>query len=406
MRSGEEIQAALHDFVARWESYTGSEVAEAQTFLNDLFTCYGSNRREMGATFEDAHTSTAGIMDLHLPGVAIIEMKAPSQAGKLAAHREQALGYWRTSADVATGREAPRYVVLCAFQMFEVWEPGRFPNAPRVKFTLRQLPQFYETLLFLTGSEEPLFAVQSRQLTEEATGLMARLYHSLVDRGAAETPSIQAFILQSVWVMFAERYGMIGGKPFGRLLDAAIKGNEFWPTSMTLGSLFVALNDDTDYRRNGVLAGAAYVNGELFARPGLVDLNADELRLLQNATAYDWSRVDPTIFGSLMEGCLGREQRWELGAHYTHEADIMKIVRPTVVQPWRERIDATRTPDEARALLDELCEFRVLDPACGCGNFLYLAYRELRHLEHDLERRIGDLARRTGLPEPAGSLPH
>ena len=93
-----------------------------------------------------------------------------------------------------------------------------------------------------------------------------------------------------------------------------------------------------------------------------------------------------------MEGVLGRERRWERGAHYTHEVDIMKIVGPTIVRPWRERIAAAATPQQARDLLDELCAFRVLDPACGCGNFLYVAYRELRGLEHELKLRIQHLS--------------
>ncbi len=106
-----------------------------------------------------------------------------------------------------------------------------------------------------------------------------------------------------------------------------------------------------------------------------------------------------------MEGFIGAGRR-SLGAHYTHEADIMKIVRPTIVRPWRERIDQTSTPDEALRVLNQLCEFRVLDPACGCGNFLYIAYRELRGLEYELKARIRTLAASTGWPEPAGPLPY
>lgn len=146
------------------------------------------------------------------------------------------------------------------------------------------------------------------------------------------------------------------------------------------------------------------MNGDLFAEPGEVPLNLDELRLLREAISFNWSQVDPTIFGSLMEGVLG-DRRWQLGAHYTHEVDIMKIVGPTIVRPWTARIDATTTPQEARDLLDELCAFRVLDPACGCGNFLYVAYRELRELESILKERIAELARSTGNPEPAKPWP-
>ncbi len=103
---------------------------------------------------------------------------------------------------------------------------------------------------------------------------------------------------------------------------------------------------------------------------------------------------------------LGHDRRWELGAHYTHEVDILKIVEPTIVRPWLQRIDACSTPTQARALLDELCSFRVLDPACGCGNFLYVAYRELRSLEHQLKTRITTLAAEQGLPKPPGPWPY
>jgi len=131
-----------------------------------------------------------------------------------------------------------------------------------------------------------------------------------------------------------------------------------------------------------------------------------ELDLLAQAAEHDWSKVDPTIFGSLMEGVIGRERRWELGAHYTHEADILKIIGPTIVRPWQRRIDTVTTPAAARELLDELTSFVVLDPACGCGNFLYIAYRELRSLEHQLKQRITDLAASTGQPLPPKPWPY
>src|SRR6266851_1973570 len=152
MRSGEEIQTALRKFVKRWGDYSGSERGEAQTYLNELLECYGTDRKEV-AEFEDSHTAN-GIMDMHWPGLCIVEMKAPSQAEKLAEHRKQALDYWHSSDDPAKGRPAPPYVVLCAFSRFEVWEPGRFPSAPRAVFALNDLPENYEKLLFFSGTDQ------------------------------------------------------------------------------------------------------------------------------------------------------------------------------------------------------------------------------------------------------------
>jgi hypothetical protein len=109
-RSGEQIQAALVAFVGGWKNYQGSEKGEAQTFLNQLFACYGTDRNAVGAKFEDFRSS-AGFMDLHWPQVCIIEMKAPSRARSLYQAREQVMRYWRESADEVNDLPTARYVV-------------------------------------------------------------------------------------------------------------------------------------------------------------------------------------------------------------------------------------------------------------------------------------------------------
>ena len=126
MRSDEEIQGDLREFVARWPDYSGSERVEAQTFLNELIHCYGADRKAVGARFKDAHTAT-GIMDLHWLAACTVEMKAPHRADKLPEHRKQALDYWHSPDDAAQNRAAPPYGARCAFQRFGICEPGRFP---------------------------------------------------------------------------------------------------------------------------------------------------------------------------------------------------------------------------------------------------------------------------------------
>ncbi len=401
MPSGEEIQRALTGFVATWRDYDGSEKGEAQTFLNQLFACYGSSRREVGATFE-FWAPHAGFMDLHWPEVCLIEMKAPSVPVEKA--RAQVERYWRASSDPDTDRAAVRWVVMCNFREFEIWEPGRFLTRARARFTLEELPERYDALSFLAGPAiEPSFTDHYLEMTKEAARTVSETYHSLVDRSAAPGPVLQRFIMQAVWCMFAEDLGMLDGFPFQSTLDELRSHPE--RSAAELGHLFAVLNQKGNHNRVGRLAGTRYVNGDLFRQPADVGLQRAEIDLLLRATTQDWRKVDPTIFGSLMEGVLGRERRWERGAHYTHEVDIMKIVGPTIVRPWRERIAACTTPREAAELLDELCRFRVLDPACGCGNFLYVAYRELRSLEHELKQRIEVLAAETGLPVPPGDRP-
>lgn len=404
-RSGQEIQAALGTFVTRWADYGGGERAEAQTFLNELFACYGTDRKESGARFEDFEAS-AGFMDLHWPEVCVVEMKAPSRADTLHQAREQVFRYWKESSDAAEGHPAARWVVLCAFQRFEVWEPGRFPDAPRVRFDLEDLPDRYEVLQFLAGeAQEPVFTEHHKTLTQQAATTMAQLYQTVAGRAAAPLDEVQRFVMQAVWTFFAEDLGMLDGYPLQRLI-ATLRSDLSRSSAAEIGHLFRVLNKTSDHNRLGMLAGTRYVNGDLFRDAAEVNLEPTELDLLAAAAEYDWRQVNPTIFGSLMEGVLGEQRRGELGAHYTHEADILKIVYPTIVRPWRERIAAAATPGQAHELLDELCRFRVLDPACGCGNFLYIAYRELRGLEHQLKDRIHQLARDTGQPIPAGPWPY
>ncbi|MGI8522656.1 MAG: DNA methyltransferase [Nocardioides sp.] len=401
MPSGEEIQAALRGFVTTWSGYSGTEKSEAQTFLNQLFACYGSDRRAVGAQFEH-FSALAGFMDLLWPEVCLVEMKAPPV--ELRAAQAQVERYWRESADFDAGVRAARFVIVSNFRQFEVWDMAQYPNRPSASFALAELPDRYETLAFLAGPAiEPSFTEHYLEMTQEAARTVAATFHSLVGRSAAPGPVIHSFVMQAVWCMFAEDLGMLDGFPFQTTLNEVRSHSE--RSAAELGHLFTVLNQKGNHNRVGRLAGTRYVNGDLFRRPADVGLLREEIDLLFKATTQDWRRVDPTIFGSLMEGVLGHDRRWERGAHYTHEVDIMKIVGPTIVRPWRERIEACTTPTQAADLLEELCGFRVLDPACGCGNFLYVAYRELRGLEHELKATIDRLADETGLLVPERPRP-
>ena len=146
--TGDEIRASLTKFVARWSVREGNERSEAQTFLTELFDCYGQRLSDV-AKFEQFQAG--GFVDLLWERVCIIEMKSASESRRLANHRKQALGYWTTAADSARNVPAPKYVVLCSFNRFEVWEPGQYPTAPRIEFELEELPDRYTSLLFLAG---------------------------------------------------------------------------------------------------------------------------------------------------------------------------------------------------------------------------------------------------------------
>jgi hypothetical protein len=385
--------------------YAGSERAEAQTFCNELFACYGQDRKDAGARFEDAQQGR--FLDLIWRPHCIIEMKRPSEAARLSTHRPQALAYWSQSSDAALGKPAPRYVVLCALHGLEIWEPGQFPGQPRVQLDLVDLPEHYDALLFLAGAE-PVFAGGHVSVTREAVAHLTGLYQQLKDRDAAPPDVLRDFLLQSVWCLFAEDLAQIPEHRFLRTVED-LAAHPSRSSADDLHQLFEALNTPGTARpSHGIGKDVPYANGGLFEHPASVHLNVDELRELRAAAEFSWREVEPAIFGSLLEGALGRDRQWALGAHYTHEADIQKVVQPTIVEPWRERIESVTTLAEARSAQDDLMRYVVLDPACGSGNFLYVAYRELRRLEHRLRGREQQLRNATGASRrgPGGTASH
>ena len=339
--------------------------------------------------------TAGGFMDFFWPGVCIVEMKRPSESKRLADHRQQMLSYWQRSG--TPQNPAPRYVVLCSFHRFEVWEPGAVYTGPRAVFDLAQLPENLDALLFLAGSQ-PVFVGDQTAVTREAVALVTDVYARLRERKAADLNVLRDFVLQSVWAMFAEDLQMLPSHLFTRLLDGLL-ANPSRSSQDDLGQLFAYLNEPKNRPNAGLYAGAPYANGSLFARPARVHLDHEELDLLRRASRSSWRKVEPAIFGALLQGALGRERQWALGAHYTAEADILKIVLPTIVEPWRERIAGCRTVADVQLAQEDLMRFVVLDPACGSGNFLYVAYRELRRIEAELRRRARDMRRNEGRRE-------
>ncbi len=398
-----EIEADLRALVERWGSYAGTEKSGAQTFLNQLVAAYtgAPNVMAAGATFEQfgARDDGSGFMDLYWPGVAIVEMKAPKESRRLDVHRAQALDYWRNSADPANDTPAPPYLVLCSFRAFEVWEPGKYPNGPRDVFTLEELPSRAEALLFLAG-HKPVYGGPGAAVTDKAAAHMVDLYFRLLDRVAAPPEELRRFIIQSVWVLFAEDLGLIPERVFEQVVRQ-LAADPTRNSAAEISDLMRRLNIESSEQRNrGRSQPVPYVNGALFAETPHVPLDAPEIDDLIKAVEYDWRWVNPTVFGSLLEGCLGHDHRWELGAHYTSEEDILSIVRPVIVRPWIKRIEGVHEINEALHLLNEFVAFRVLDPAMGCGNFLAIAYRELRAIERQLHAHVKDLHEAAGLLPP------
>jgi hypothetical protein len=195
--------------------------------------------------------------------------------------------------------------------------------------------------------------------------------------------------------LFAEDIGLLPKYFVAQLIDECKEPADAYDL---IGGLFVAMNTPGKIS-GGRFKGVDYFNGGLFREPARLELRGDELAQLRAAAKSNWSQVRPEIFGTLFEHSLGAEERHAFGAHFTSPVDIMKIVGPTIVEPWRERIENATTQRELRALLGVMHHYRVLDPACGSGNFLYIAYRELKRLEARIRERLVDISTRRTEPD-------
>ena len=368
----------LESFV-EWvdENITGDEKGEAQIFLDRLFQAFGQpGCLDVGGTPEfrirKAREDGGGtaFADYVWKPVVLIEMKR--RGVDLSRHFRQAFDYWVRA---VPGR--PRYVVLCNFDEFWVYDFETQMDSPVDRLKIEELPRRDGPLAFLFPTpEKPVFRNDQEAVTRGAADRLATCFNKLVTRGVDRVLA-QRFILQSLVALFSEDIGLLDQYFFTRLLDECDDPRKSYDL---LGQLFTEMN--TPGRTpGGRFKGVDYFNGGLFAEPARIELYPDEIAQLKKAAEADWSNVRPEIFGTLFEHSIDRAERRAYGQHFTTPVDIMKIVGPTIVQPWRELIDNAKSITRLHDLRKRLTDLVVLDPACGSGNFLYIAYREMKRLE-------------------------
>lgn len=366
-------ESRLEEFVKFAQQLKGDEKGEAQVFLERLFQAFGhAGIIEAGATLEhririDDRTKFA---DLLWPGRVLIEMKKRGE--RLEKHVPQAKRYWDESY-----KDRTEYVILSNFDEFLVYN-WNLQREPLDRVPLAKLSEMWLSLAFLAAEPtKPIFGNNLVAVTKEAADRIADLYQHLVDRGIEPKPA-QRFVLQCLVALFAEDTGLF---PERNVFSAVIEDCRKGQSSYDLFPLLFARMNSPEPASGGRFKGVPYFNGGIFATIEPIDLMPEELDLLAEAARSDWAKVQPSIFGNIFEDSLDATFRHASGAHYTAESDIMRIVEPTVLRPWRERIERAKTFAELREIGDALGRFRVLDPACGSGNFLYIAFRELKTLE-------------------------
>ena len=387
------IEQTLRDFVAWWrEHIKGDEKGEAQIFLDHLMRAFGHEGAiEAGGRYETRvrrrrnGKTTVAFADYLIPRRALIEMKKRGE--DLNKHYVQLEEYWKSLPN------RPRYALLCNFD--EIWIFDFYTQFydPVDVVKIDELPsERHNALSFLRPGHvrAPVFKNNRVEVTKDAAFQLAELFRSLEE---AVNPSIALrFTLQCMVALFAEDVGLL---PQATLLniveDSRRRKNATDNSHDLMALLFTMMNYPKHSRRAGRFGQVDYFNGGIFQEVHPVFLSGQQLHRLENACREDWSRIRPSIFGSIFEYSMDKRERHKEGAHYTTELDIKRIVDPVIAEPWRDDIESVNALPDALALYDKLCDYIVLDPACGSGNFLYVAYREMKALEDDLRERIAEL---------------
>ncbi len=386
-----DLAASLQDFVTYVQTHlTGDEKGESADFLDHLFRALGHDGiKEAGATRETRLAKKGGakgknFADLLWPERVLFEMK--SRGKKLERQYDQIFDYWT---HIVPHR--PPFVILCNFDEFWIYDFNLQLFDPVEKFTLAELPSRAEALAFLLPKpRKPLFNNNRVEVTREAAADLAQLFRALVARGE-DRARAQRFILQLLVTLVSEDMHLLPRQLLTRLIaECREKGENSYDL---IGGLFRQMNTK-EPARGGRFTEVPYFNGGLFADIDPIDLLPAELDLLATAADRKWDMVKPEIFGTLFQSSMDSDERHAFGAHFTSEFDIRKVVGPTIVRPWREKMAAAWDKvGKLKEVLRDLRLFRVLDPACGSGNFLYVAYRELKRLEREILLRLSEISK-------------
>lgn len=384
-----QIRADATQFAARWVDET-DENAGAQAFWTEFLAIFGIDRKRV-ATFEARAQRTTtggrGRIDLFWPGVLAVEHKS---AGKdLDAAEQQCLDYL----DGMDDSQFPGWVITSDFARIRIRDLGG-DNIP-YEFPLTDLPKEIDRFGFIAGySNRKLSKEREHKVDIAAAKLMGSLYEQIADTGFNDH-EVSVFLVRLLFLLFGDDTGLWERGLFLEFIETrtAADGSDLGPQ---LTALFQTLDKPVDQRSSSLddlLARFPYVNGGLFAdRFDIPSFNKPIRDTLVAACHIDWAAIIPAIFGSLFQAIKSKEDRRALGEHYTSERNILKVIRPLFLDDLREKYEkAYHDVRLLERLRSRIGEMTFLDPACGCGNFLVIAYREMRLLELDIIRRLRDL---------------
>lgn len=430
------------DFVRRWENSTGTELSNFQSFMKELCAVlelpepdpandtpeHNEYVFERHVTFRHPDGSTShGRIDLYRRGCFVCEGKQTNKGTDTASWDNamtRAHGQAQQYARALPAEEGrPPFIMLVdvgrSIELHsEFTRSGAsyvpYPDPRSYRISLAALRNETVRNMLRAVWLDPLSldpARRSAQVTREIAIRLASLAKSLESKGQLPD-SVAAFLMRCLFSMFAEDVGLLPNRAFTTLLEETRQDTTLF-TRLVPG-LWQSMN------RGGfsaeIRADVLRFNGGLFSDPSVLPLDKEQIDQLIEAAKADWRHVEPAIFGTLLERALDPTERHRLGAHYTPRAYVERLVMPTVIEPLREdwttaqatalQLEREGKRDKAIAALqafhNKLCHVRVLDPACGSGNFLYVTLEHLKRLEGEVLNTLGELGHTQGKLEMAG----
>lgn len=373
-------------FADYWQNATKEE-ADKQTFWNEFFEIFGVQRKSLAVYEQQVKRlgRAAGFIDLFWPGTLIVEHKslgesldyAYNQAGDYAANLNPA--------------EQPQYIIVSDFQNIKLYD---LVGDHQWSIDLDELPTKLDLFGFIAGyhkqeylEQHPVDIKASKQLTQ---------IHDELRKTGYLGEDLEILLVRLLFCMFAEDNGVFDKRIFYEYLydRTSEDASDLGPKLIHLFQVLDQQIEDRQSTLDEYLQRFPYVNGGLFKKSIATPTFDHNMRhtLLDAARNNDWDQINPAIFGAMFQNVMqesGPKKRRELGAHYTSEANILKVIKPLFLDDLRSEFESSKHQiNLLNQLHEKISRLKFLDPACGCGNFLVVAYRELRRLELDILKII------------------
>ena len=387
------VREQLHRITHDYKDAEGYERGQSQNFWTQIFNAYGVSGQVQSKAFEHRlkDDKSQKYVDAFIPKLVMIEQKSRGlDLNK--AYNQVSKYYERLSA-----ADKPRYIVLSNFDELWLFDIENPLNIKEYKCPLADLPKNAEWLDFLAPNTAMTEIVEENPINRQATEMVAKLHQAFISDGV-NADDLALFLTRLIFCFFADDTGIFGQK---NLLDGLLK-NEARSDGSNLNEVFTTLFDtlntkDRSSRLPESYAAFAYINGDLFSQSIRIPYFDENLyHLVVQCNNLDWSEISPAIFGSMFQSVLdiddtsnSDDKRREFGAHYTSEKNILKVINSLFLQDLRDEFSkCAKDKPRALKLYEKLPTLNFFDPGCGCGNFLIIAYRELRLLENQLIAQI------------------